>query len=487
MNRIAFLYPGQGAHYAGVLSSARMHRGAARTVLESVDAVAVRRLGKSLGQALLVDRRTTADLLANDPELLQLCIYGVSVAMSTVLRVAGIDRGVHLGHSFGEISALASVGALEVQEGAEVVCDRIEALAPVAGDPVTGMLAVAAPVEAVQALIERFPATQDTRVQVCIAVINHRGQTVLSGEASELDRFAALGAINGMSTRRLDAPCGFHHPRLSSAAARFADRLSHRRFATVAPRSVFSPILGRFYTPGDDLRGALASHLTQPVDLPRAISHLFAAGVDSYVECGAHDALSKSVVRILGPGKAAVFPLLKPGGDEDHGITQLLQHLRTMNISQSETRAPSSNALLAEFESFWHERAHAISEQLKSEFVRFLAQRAAPAPAATAPAPAPVLPVANRVISREALFAQLVAIYAEAMEYPEEVFTEQVELEAELGIDSVKQTEIIQRISAKYALPPLPASFRAGDFKSMGRIVDFVQTQLTRPAEVAVA
>ncbi|MBU9610064.1 acyl carrier protein, partial [Burkholderia multivorans] len=92
-----------------------------------------------------------------------------------------------------------------------------------------------------------------------------------------------------------------------------------------------------------------------------------------------------------------------------------------------------------------------------------------------APAAAPAARAAKAAhVPRERLFAELVDIYAEAMEYPAEVFSETIELEAELGIDSVKQTEIIQRIIARYALPPLPANFRSGDFKAMGQIVDFV-------------
>jgi acyl carrier protein len=67
-----------------------------------------------------------------------------------------------------------------------------------------------------------------------------------------------------------------------------------------------------------------------------------------------------------------------------------------------------------------------------------------------------------------------VAAYAEAMEYPSEVFTETVELEGELGIDSVKQTEILGRIRETYKLPMLPANVRISDFKTMGQIVDLV-------------
>ncbi|WP_010110850.1 acyl carrier protein, partial [Burkholderia oklahomensis] len=102
--------------------------------------------------------------------------------------------------------------------------------------------------------------------------------------------------------------------------------------------------------------------------------------------------------------------------------------------------------------------------------------------AAAAPAAAPTAPV-----PRDRLFTELVAIYAEAMEYPVEVFTETVELEAELGIDSVKQTEIIQRISARYGLPPLPANFRAGDFKAMGQIVDFVHEHQGKAAALVMS
>src|SRR5262249_5280479 len=76
--------------------------------------------------------------------------------------------------------------------------------------------------------------------------------------------------------------------------------------------------------------------------------------------------------------------------------------------------------------------------------------------------------------SRAELFTELVAIYAEAMEYPPEVFTETVELEAELGIDSVKQTEIMGRIGELYALPRLPANVRISDFKTMGQVADIV-------------
>jgi acyl carrier protein len=60
------------------------------------------------------------------------------------------------------------------------------------------------------------------------------------------------------------------------------------------------------------------------------------------------------------------------------------------------------------------------------------------------------------------------------MEYPAEVFTEDVALEAELGIDSVKQMELLGKLESKYGLPPRPEDFRLSDYGTLGKITDFV-------------
>jgi acyl carrier protein len=148
---------------------------------------------------------------------------------------------------------------------------------------------------------------------------------------------------------------------------------------------------------------------------------------------------------------------------------------------------PATFTAFPDFEAFWAERSPFMIELIKSEFVSFLLQRhiqwtpvemtasppfVQPAPPLAQPLPAEAAPVTR--LGRDRLFSELVAVYAEAMEYPPEVFTETVELEAELGIDSVKQTEILGRIREAYKLPRLPANVRINDFKTMGQIVDLV-------------
>ena len=55
-----------------------------------------------------------------------------------------------------------------------------------------------------------------------------------------------------------------------------------------------------------------------------------------------------------------------------------------------------------------------------------------------------------------------------------EVFTEDVALEAELGIDSVKQMELLGKLEAQYQLPPRSEDFRLSDYGTLCKITDFV-------------
>jgi acyl carrier protein len=72
------------------------------------------------------------------------------------------------------------------------------------------------------------------------------------------------------------------------------------------------------------------------------------------------------------------------------------------------------------------------------------------------------------------VLGKLVSLYAGALEYPAEVFAEDTELEGELGVDSVKQTELLGRVSEQFGLPPRPADFRPGPFNTLGKIADLV-------------
>jgi acyl carrier protein len=96
-------------------------------------------------------------------------------------------------------------------------------------------------------------------------------------------------------------------------------------------------------------------------------------------------------------------------------------------------------------------------------------------PPSTAPTPTPAPALADQVYpSPEQLLTELRASYARALDYPESVFTEDADLEADLGVDSVKQAELLARVTDSYALNTDPADFRLAELTSLAKISAFV-------------
>ncbi|MPV59424.1 acyl transferase [Burkholderia sp. HI2761] len=481
----AFLFPGQGAFHAGALRRLADEHASVRELLETLDSVALTRVGCRLTGPLWRDGADLDTWLQDAPDLLQLGIYGTSVGLFGVLRARGIVPDVLVGHSFGEIAALVCGGMYSIEQGAQIVCDRIASLQAAA--PRDGMMAaVSVGAGATRELIEASAFTHGVR-DICVAVENHGSQTVVSGPCDGLARFVEACTERGVGVQTLRSPYGFHHPALDGARTLFAARLAGYPRRSLAI-SVHSPILGRCYSDADDAGALLASHFVLPVRFADAIRAACAEGIGCYVECGALGALARIVVRVAGPGTVRTFGGPTGADDATGAIAAITRYFKEDTIMKDDIRIDNAGQ---GFDAFWNARGSHIVEWLKGELrqafevgqaapvVASPALTPAPAPnlstAAAAPrAPLPVAPVQPAIIPRDRLFTELVDLYAEAMEYPAEVFTEEIELEAELGIDSVKQTEIIQRITARYRLPPLPANFRSGDFRAMGQIVDFV-------------
>ncbi|MEO6081962.1 MAG: acyl carrier protein, partial [Umezawaea sp.] len=81
-------------------------------------------------------------------------------------------------------------------------------------------------------------------------------------------------------------------------------------------------------------------------------------------------------------------------------------------------------------------------------------------------------------VDRENLLVEVRSVYAAALEYPEEVFADDVLLEAELGVDSVKQIELMTRVASHYGISEQARGVRLADCDTMGKVVDFLHAAL---------
>jgi acyl transferase domain-containing protein len=480
-HRTVLLFPGQGAYLPGALTDlTRALPELARTFSE-VDDVA-----SAAGLASVSDAVTSVHapalerlLLDEPPHILQLTLYATAVGMYRALAERGVRAHALAGHSLGEIAALVCGGAFTVAQGAEVVLSRTEAV----GETNPGGVMAALGVHAARAQQILDLVGEPTTV---IAAENSPRQTVVSGPDSAVDAVESIARALRIPAVRLRSPFPFHNPLLAEASDRLRRQLAPLSQGRLTV-PVYSPILGRYYTDDDRLTDALAAHLTSRVPFATALATLRGTGADVFVEAGVGATLARLVTDSV-PDVTSIG-CVDGVGDHVDAFQRACSEMAKLGALQVDSTESVAALLLPEVDdarrrSFWaihgddvrtHVRAalrdHEATHPRDNE-----ATQASEPTAATAHEFAVSLPQATSVAtpSRAELLAELSGMYATALEYPVEVFTDDVELEADLGVDSVKQTELLSRAVDRYQLPARPADFRLSDYSTMGKVADFV-------------
>ncbi len=216
-------------------------------------------------------------------------IYLASLARWTT-RKASWQGDWLVGHSLGELTALAAGGALDPLDGLHLVMRRgtlTEQAAALASAP-TGMLAVGCDATTAQTISEVAGTV--------VANDNAPTQVVLAGEASALEHAADIARERGLSCRYLAVNAAFHSPWMEPAVEPFSAEL--RRCAFARPRiPVVSCITCR---PIEDPRAELSAALVAPVRWRELVVTLVERGVVRFDEIGPGAVLSKLVRRTAG-------------------------------------------------------------------------------------------------------------------------------------------------------------------------------------------
>jgi acyl transferase domain-containing protein len=282
----AALFAGQGIFRRGTPDTSPLldH---IRDTCQEIDRVSVDRFGLSLSRDLLKND-LYEELGAAPPELIQLAVFGYSVAAYTCRENHGWRPAVIVGHGFGEIIALVAGGAFSVREGAEIVCERAAALNKFARGS-GSMIALGVEAERAESLVNTVGVDHAS-----IAAENSDTQTVVSGSHAALDGIVRIANALNIGVKRLAAPYPLHCERLMRPAAEeVAKRLE--KLIGCAPRiPVYSPILGSYYREIDSPGDTIAAHLMKPIRFLTAVRTLFAHGVNEFVECGGLNGLAQS-------------------------------------------------------------------------------------------------------------------------------------------------------------------------------------------------
>lgn len=256
--RIGFLFPGQGSGTGG--------GGALRERFREVQDLYP-------GPVAGAIEETTASELAATASAQPRIVAG-SLAAIRVLRRLRIDADVAVGHSLGELSALAWAGGIGESEVLELAIRRGAAMASL---PAGGaMVSIAANPSAVGPLLDG--------TGVVISGYNAPRLTVVSGAGAAVTEVSRRAEALGLSVRSVAVSHAFHSPAIDPAVGPISRALDAIRL-TPPSRAVFSTVTGRKLDRDTDLGGLLSEHSTRPVLFHQAV----VAGlsdVDLIVEVG---------------------------------------------------------------------------------------------------------------------------------------------------------------------------------------------------------
>ncbi|MEU0934641.1 acyltransferase domain-containing protein [Embleya sp. NPDC005971] len=283
--RTAIIMPGVGSYVPGALRQLQDRPAVRDTLAEVDDAVGD---GTTLSPSrLLVDPQAPdAHELMDRHELsLHLAIYAGALAAFRLLEGDfGIRPDVLLGHSLGEMAALAAAGVYTAGDGARLYLARAAACTLHTSDP-GGLLTLRlAPRHTLELLCSAQLPGLD------LACDNSAEHTVVSGPDESLATFAALAERKSVVSRALTVRTLFHNRLRESAATEWRRLGTDIEFR--APRyPVLSPLLGRDYADERELRDGVVGQLRHPVRYRNAVTTLRERGIEVFVEAGARDVL----------------------------------------------------------------------------------------------------------------------------------------------------------------------------------------------------
>jgi len=289
VNKIAFLFPGQGSQSIGMLAElARLTPLVKNTFDEASQA-----LGVNLWQ--LAQHGPEERLNATD--ITQPVMLAAGVACWRVWQDQGGRRPDFMaGHSLGEYTALVAAGTLNFDDAIPLVAERarlMQLATPAGSGAMAAILGLDDPT-----LSQVCAAAAQGQV-VSSANFNAPGQVVIAGHSAAVQR-ACAGALEAGARRAVPLAVSVpsHCALMRNAALEFEITLADTAFSG-GGIPVLHNVDVQAHTAGQSIRAALAKQLWMPVRWTQTIKELESRGVTRYAECGPGKVLSGLNRRIV--------------------------------------------------------------------------------------------------------------------------------------------------------------------------------------------
>jgi len=290
MEKIAFLFSGQGAQTPGMMKDIVENYECAKSVFDLADTV----LKRSISDLTFCGTQEELNLTHNT----QPCMIAAELAAYKALIESGIKPDVVAGFSLGEYAALVASEVLSIEDALRIIQIRADAMQEAVPVGRGAMAAVTKQnAETVQALCNE--------VDGYVIPVNYNcpGQIVVSGENEAVDQLIAIAKERKIRTVKLAVSAPFHCELMAPASEKLAEAFRTITF-NKPTLSCYSNVDAKPYTEDTDIAKQLCLQAKSPVLWEQTLRNMAADGVDVFIEIGPGTTLSKFVSRTLSDVKA---------------------------------------------------------------------------------------------------------------------------------------------------------------------------------------
>jgi [acyl-carrier-protein] S-malonyltransferase len=287
---IAFVFPGQGSQYAGMGKDFYENFPSAKEVFETANKV----LGFDLKNIIFEGGSELNSTVNTQPAILTVSYAILKVVKETIPELNPVFTA---GHSLGEYTALLASEVLPFEEALKLVRHRAEYMQNAVPEGKGAMAAVIGiPPEEVKKLCEE--------VEGVVEPVNFNSpiQTVVAGEAEAVKKLVRLAKSKRIKAIPLKVSVPSHSSLMREAAEKFKEKLNEVEFKNANP-----PVVQNYdakpHTEAEEIKENLYLQLFNPVLWVDSVKYMFAQGVDTFVEIGPKNVLSKLITQIVPEAK----------------------------------------------------------------------------------------------------------------------------------------------------------------------------------------
>lgn len=460
--KIAYVFAGQGSQYPQMCRDLVDRFPVARQVMVRADSIL-----RGMGQPSFAEMAWGTDnQLGENVWHTQASLLVADSMASEILGTLSIQPEVVCGHSYGEIPAMLTAGCLDLETALSLTWHRCRCVIEHASAGCS-MMSIHSDEQTVARVIA------SNQLPITISHINAPDQTVVGGKSAHVAHLAGVLEERQIASRILPVPTAFHTPILKPSVEPFRRALDS--IPINPPRiPLLSSVNNRLMADPDWIRDGLAQQLITPLRFVDLIGRLERLGVTHLIEVGPQRILtrlaraSSQTLQVFSTDSGAstlesrLGPVL---------TLQALAHLLGLNAPTMD-QPPFSSLLRAtpsrpsmehmpklppkpviHFDATQVRKLR--NRQQSSLLPREHQVRNAPTPQTIDPAsetPPITVPqesplVENnrnpQVVASHQMEQLLIDFVVEQTGYPAEIVELDADLEADLGIDSIKKAQLL--------------------------------------------